>query len=360
MSWEARWYGPRRALTWALLPASWVYGLGSRLWHLAWDSGLRRPVKLEGAQVISVGNLVVGGAGKTPVVILLAQEALARGQRVAVLTRGYGRAGRAPRRFDATALPPVDEVGDEPRLIARRCPGVTVWVGADRVESARQAVAAGAQVLLLDDGFQHRRLARDVDLLLDGGDDNGLLLPAGPLREPATARRRATEVWRRGVDVHFEVTGVRPPGGAALPETELPVTELPETELPETELPVTALPVTALPVTALPVTELPVTELPVTALPVTALRGQPVVLLLGVARPARVAASVEALGARVVAVHAYGDHHRFSAEELERAISAARAAGAWLLTTEKDAERLPEGSAHVLLYAARRGAPLSS
>lgn len=304
MNWEALWYGPATPLAQALRPVSWLYGVGARAWHLAWDLGLRTPVRFDGVQVISVGNLVVGGAGKTPVVILLAQEALATGKRVAVLTRGYGRVDRALRHFDATALPPVELVGDEPRLIARRCPGVTVWVGADRVESARQAVAAGAEVLLLDDGFQHRRLARDMNVLLDGGDDNGLLLPAGPLREPPSARARATEVWRPGLDVEFAVTGVRQPTG------------------PE--------------------------------LPVTALRGQRVVLLLGVARPGRVEATVKALGAEVVQAFAHGDHHRFTAAEREAAAATAQREGAWLVTTEKDAERLPEGAAHVLLYGARR------
>jgi tetraacyldisaccharide 4'-kinase len=304
VNWEGLWYGPATPLTHALRPVSWLYGAGARAWHLAWDLGLRTPVRFDGVQVISVGNLVVGGAGKTPVVILLAQEALAAGKRVAVLTRGYGRADRALRHFDATALPPVELVGDEPRLIARRCPGVTVWVGADRVESARRAVAAGAEVLLLDDGFQHRRLARDVNVLLDGGDDNGLLLPAGPLREPPSARARATEVWRRGVDVAFEVTGVRQPSG------------------PE--------------------------------LPVTALRGQRVVLLLGVARPGRVEATVKGLGAEVLRTFAHGDHHRFTDAEREAAAATAQREGAWLVTTEKDAERLPEGAAHVLLYGARR------
>lgn len=304
MNWEAHWYGPRSALAQALRPVSWLYGAGARAWHLAWDLGLRRPVKLDGAQVISVGNLVVGGAGKTPVVILLAQEALAAGRRVAVLSRGYGRQDAEPRHFDASALPPVELVGDEPRLIARRCPGVTVWVGADRVANARRAVAAGAEVLILDDGFQHRRLARDVNVLLEGGDDNGLLLPAGPLREPGSARRRATEVWRRGLDVLFEATGVRTPVGEELP--------------------------------------------------VASLRGQRVVLLLGVARPGRVEETVKALGAELVRTFAHGDHHRFTDAEREAAAATAEREGAWLVTTEKDAERLPEGTAHVLLYGARR------
>lgn len=305
MSWEALWYGPPTPRTWALRPLSWLYGLGARAWHGLFDLGLRRPVRIPGVEVVSVGNLVVGGAGKTPVVILLAQEALARGRRVAVLSRGYGRRAAGLASFDASALPPVEEVGDEPRLIARRCPGVTVWVGADRVEAARRAAAAGAEVLILDDGFQHRRLARDVDVLLDGGEGNGLLLPAGPLREPPSARSRATQVWRRDIDVRFEVTGVRSPAGEVLP--------------------------------------------------VSTLKGARVVLLLGVARPARVAESVRALGADVVEVLAHADHHRFTAAEGQQAVDAAAKAGALLVTTEKDAERLADGAAHVLLYDARRG-----
>jgi tetraacyldisaccharide 4'-kinase len=295
------WYGPPGLLTWALAPFALAYGLVIRAWHLLFDLGLRKPVRIEGARVISVGNLVVGGAGKTPVVIHLATEALRRGHRVAVLSRGYGRSSTAPRHFTAAELPPVSEVGDEPRLIARRCPGVTVWVGSDRVELARRAVKAGADLLLLDDGFQHRRLARDVDLLIDVGLGNGWMLPAGPLREPAAGRRRATHVWGRDgqpgdVEARHVVTRLRSPDG---------------------------------------------TE--------RGLTGQRVVLLLGVARPELVERSVIAAGATVAQVHAYADHHRFSAAELERARTDAAAREAVLVTTEKDAERLPEGSAHVLL-----------
>jgi tetraacyldisaccharide 4'-kinase len=147
---------------------------------------------------VSVGNLVVGGSGKTPVSIHLATLAQERGYRVAVLSRGYGRRSSAMVSFTSEHLPDVEEVGDEPRLIARACPGVRVWVAADRVAAARSAVQAGADLLLLDDGFQHRRLARDLDILVDAGEGNGWLLPAGPLREPRTRLERVDAVVING------------------------------------------------------------------------------------------------------------------------------------------------------------------
>ncbi len=278
------WYG---ALSWqsvALLPFAFVYSLVVRAWHALFDFGLRKPVRVEGAKVISVGNLVVGGAGKTPVVMHLANEAVSLGYRVAVLTRGYGRSSRTPLHFTGSALPPIEDAGDEPRLIARSCPGVTVFVGVNRIASAREAVAQGFNLLLLDDGFQHRRLARDVDLLLDVGNGNGLLLPAGPLREPPSHARRATHVWRRGIEVKHSLA---PLSGKY-------------------------------------------------------------VLLLGVARPDLVKESVERAGGEVAALHAYADHHRFTPAELERARQDAQTLGATLATTAKDAERLPPGTAQVL------------
>jgi tetraacyldisaccharide 4'-kinase len=250
-----------------------------------------------------VGNLVAGGAGKTPVTIYLAGLAQQRGYRVAVLSRGYGREGRAPVDFDAARLPQVEEAGDEPRLIARACPGVRVWVGADRVASARAAVRAGADLLLLDDGFQHRRLARDADILLDVGDGNGWLLPAGPLREPRSSRRRATLIWGRDgrpgdVESRHVVERVRRPRGDVIALGDLD--------------------------------------------------GRAVVLVTAVGRPSRVRRTVEAAGARVVAMHAYRDHHRLSSRELERVKADADQHLALIVTTEKDAEGLPL-KAHVLL-----------
>ena len=280
------WYAPLGWQAVLLWPLSLVWSLVTRLWHLGFELGLRTPTRVEGANVISVGNLVAGGAGKTPVVIHLANEAVKQGHRVAVLTRGYGRTASHALAFTSQHLPALSEAGDEPRLIARRCPGVTVFVGADRVASARAAVSGGATLLILDDGFQHRRLARDVDLLVDSGVGNGLVMPAGPLREPSSGARRATHVWRRGEHFTSSVTSYRDAAGQA-----------------------------------------------------QSLTGKEVVLLLGVARPDLVRASVEAAGAKVTKLFACADHHVFTADEL----AAARSSGPLVLTTEKDAERLPEG-----------------
>lgn len=295
------WYGRPTLITWLLAPLALTYGLVIRLWHLLFDLGLRRAVRVSGVKVVSVGNLVVGGAGKTPVVMHLANEAVKRRYKVAVLSRGYGRASSEPLSFTSQKLPPVAEVGDEPRLIARRCPGVTVFVGADRLSLARQAAAQGFDLLILDDGFQHRRLARDIDLLVDGGLGNGWLMPAGPLREPASGRKRATHVWGRDgapgdVQARHVIARVKSPEGEEV-----------------------------------------------------SLSGKQVVLLLGVARPELVERSVTGLGAIVAGVHAHADHHVFSADELGAARAEARGKGALLVTTEKDAERLPDGSAYVLV-----------
>jgi tetraacyldisaccharide 4'-kinase len=146
-----------------------------------------------------VGALTAGGAGKTPVVRWLAAALRARGVRPGILSRGYGGAGGdAPRVVDPRS-PNAHRDGDEPALLARSLPDVPVVVSPDRAQGAALAASRGAAVLLLDDGFQHRRLARDFDLVLwdrraDGAD--GALLPAGALREPTSALRRAHALLR--------------------------------------------------------------------------------------------------------------------------------------------------------------------
>jgi tetraacyldisaccharide 4'-kinase len=179
------WYGGRPAPWWlrALTP---LFGLivRSRRWLYAqgWCHQLR-----VAAPVIVVGNISVGGTGKTPLVIWLAGRLAALGLQVAVVSRGYGRhRGQDVVRLLATSR--ADEVGDEAMVIGRRahCP---VYVGNDRVRAAQAAVAAGATVLIADDGLQHLRLARDAEVVLvdtQRGFGNGALLPSGPLREPQT------------------------------------------------------------------------------------------------------------------------------------------------------------------------------
>jgi tetraacyldisaccharide 4'-kinase len=164
----------------SLLPLSWIYGFAVRCKDRMYSMGWLSQRRLRGV-VISVGNLTVGGTGKTPMVLWLAKKYLAEGKRVAILSRGYrGSHGTS----------------DEVELLRRRLGSEVVFgVGADRFERGRQLEEAQPiDVFLLDDGFQHRQLARDVDILmLDGSRDlrKEWLLPAGKLREPIGARRRA-------------------------------------------------------------------------------------------------------------------------------------------------------------------------
>jgi len=157
-----------------------------------YDRGILRTRRLQGG-VISVGNLSAGGSGKTPFVLLLGELLAARGIKFDVLSRGYGRRSRGTRLVDPAGLP--QEFGDEPLLLARKL-RVPVVVGEDRYEAGRFAESRfGPQFHLLDDGFQHRALARDFDIVLVTPQDaNDRLLPAGRLREPLHSLRRADAV----------------------------------------------------------------------------------------------------------------------------------------------------------------------
>ena len=157
-----------------------------------YDRGVLRARRLQGA-VVSVGNLSVGGSGKTPFVLLLGELLKSRGVKFDVLSRGYGRKSRGALLVDPAGMP--QDFGDEPLLIARRLQ-VPVVVGEDRFEAGRLAEARfGVQLHVLDDGFQHRGLARDVDIVLVTPQDvNERLLPAGRLREPLSSLRRADAV----------------------------------------------------------------------------------------------------------------------------------------------------------------------
>jgi tetraacyldisaccharide 4'-kinase len=296
--WERRWYEGEGnpLLTPPLALAALGFGAGVALRGLFQGEGRR----VDGARVVSVGNLNVGGSGKTPVVIHLATWAAACGRRVAVLSRGYGRTGRGELRFDAANLLPASEVGDEPRLIAQRCPKATLWVGANRAELALKARDAGADFLILDDGMQHRRLARDADIAVvdsTAGFGNGQLLPLGPLREPVAELRRASLVWLRQT-------------GASAHGLEGALSQVPRR-----------------------VVSKPVAKAEVD------LRGRPVVALAALARTRGFLRTLDELKADVIAERFFPDHHVFSARELDEA----RCHGALIVTTEKDLQRLPSG-----------------
>ena len=173
-------------------PLSAIYGGVVQARNALYDHALWRARRLQGA-VVSVGNLSAGGSGKTPFVMLLGELLKARGIQFDVLSRGYGRTSKGVKLVDPAGLP--QEFGDEPLLLARKLQ-VPVIVGEDRSEAGRFAEEKfGAQLHLLDDGFQHRSLARDFDIVLVTPQDaSDKLLPAGRLREPLHSLRRADAV----------------------------------------------------------------------------------------------------------------------------------------------------------------------
>ncbi|HET7441129.1 MAG TPA: tetraacyldisaccharide 4'-kinase [Terriglobales bacterium] len=177
-------------------PLSWIYAAGVRTRNALYDRGTLSRHRLQGP-VISVGNLSVGGSGKTPFVILLGALLQGRGIKFDIISRGYGRRTKGVALVNPGGS--AAEFGDEPLLMARRL-GVPVVVGEDRYQAGLFAESKfGAQVHILDDGFQHRALARDFDIvLLSPDDDRDRLLPAGRLREPLTALERADAVVLTG------------------------------------------------------------------------------------------------------------------------------------------------------------------
>jgi tetraacyldisaccharide 4'-kinase len=182
-----------------LAPLGWLYCAVARLRALAYRRGWLDSVPV-GVPVIVVGNLTVGGTGKTPLVIWLCDYLRRRGHRPGIASRGYGGSAAAqPTRVSADADPA--RVGDEPLLLVRRC-RCPVVVGRDRVAAARRLVdELGCDLVISDDGLQHYRLRRDLEILVVDGDrrfGNGRCLPAGPLREPVARARRADLVILNG------------------------------------------------------------------------------------------------------------------------------------------------------------------
>lgn len=203
---QSVWYG-RSRWAWFLWPLSLIFAFASGIRRIAFRAGVLRRVRIS-QPVIVVGNITVGGTGKTPLVIWLAQQLVKRGYRPAVITRGYGGASKSwPVEVTGDSDPAL--VGDEAVLLARRS-GAPVVAGPDRVASARQAIARGANVVISDDGLQHYRLARDFEIAVVDGTrslGNGMLLPAGPLRE---SRSRLDSVDVVAVTVRLDQSSLDP------------------------------------------------------------------------------------------------------------------------------------------------------
>lgn len=183
-----------------LWPLSLLYSLVMVIRNLGYDAGLLRSYKVD-CPVISVGNITVGGTGKTPTVITLAQWFTAKKVKVCIISRGYGRnsTGNVVVADSEKILVNVHESGDEAQLIAKSLPGVPVIVNEDRVQAARYAITHfQPHLIILDDGLQHRRLRRDLDIVTINSAKrfgNGFVLPVGPLREPRFNLKRADIIW---------------------------------------------------------------------------------------------------------------------------------------------------------------------
>ncbi|HYH22430.1 MAG TPA: tetraacyldisaccharide 4'-kinase [Azospirillum sp.] len=284
------WYRPAGAAALALAPLGALYGLAGRLRFAATRA------ERVGVPVVCVGNLVAGGAGKTPVALALAEALAARGTTVHFLTRGHGGTERGPLCADPAGHDAA-RVGDEALLLAAHAP---TWVARDRVAGARAAATAGAGVVVMDDGFQNPHLAKDLSLVVvDGavGFGNGHILPAGPLREPvARGLSRADAVVLMGEDR----TGV-----------------------------------------AARVAPLPVLRARIEPAADAALRGQKVLAFAGIGRPEKFFATLDSLGAVLAERVAFADHHPYGAHEVAALLARAEALGAVPVTTAKDAVRLP-------------------
>jgi tetraacyldisaccharide 4'-kinase len=295
-----------------------LFSLGVRVRGVLYDGGVLPSVRLP-ATVVSVGNITVGGTGKTPVVIELARRLRDRGRRVALLSRGYGRSGA--RRL--VHLPPGREpldgdhlrYGDEPCLLRRRLPDLPIVLAPDRVAAGREAIRSyGADLLLLDDGMQHRKLARDREVVVVSADapfGNGHLLPRGPLREPPPALARADTLFinqnrgepegteerldragapSRRVRFRYVADALFTPDGSRLAPSRL--------------------------------------------------EGRRVALLSGIGNPGSFETTVRNLGAEVVRSFTYGDHHRFRPREMAELSGVTERDDLIPVTTEKDRCRI--------------------
>ncbi|MEX0970206.1 MAG: tetraacyldisaccharide 4'-kinase [Paracoccaceae bacterium] len=288
------WHQPAglRAAFLAPLAAIWAGMAAHRL--------AKTPGYNPGVPVICVGNINAGGTGKTPATIALLTRLADRGAHV--ISRGYGGSITGPHRVDAAKNTAAD-VGDEPLLMAAFAP---VWVGRDRVASAKAAVDAGAKLLVLDDGFQNPGLVKTLSIVVvdaEIGFGNGRVMPAGPLREPiATGLARA--------DLVLAI------GGASAQASLL-------SRAPE--------------LAAMPLARGHLAPLS-TGLSFDKMR---VIAFAGIGRPGKFFATLRKLGANIIATHEFGDHAPLAPQMLTRMRIEAKAKNAMLVTTEKDAVRLP-------------------
>ena len=299
----------RGALAWLLWPVSLAYGALTAARRAFYRVGVLGTERV-GAPVVVVGNVIAGGSGKTPVVMAVVRHLQARGLKVGVVSRGYGRTTDDCREVHEDSDP--REVGDEPALI-RRSTGAPVFVARRRIEAARALLARhpGTQCIVSDDGLQHLALARDIEICVfdDRGTGNGWLLPAGPLRER----------WPRRCDLVLH-TGARPAFAGFTAQRSLADAAL---------------------------------RLDGTPVPLASLEGRPLVAVAGIAKPEAFFQMLRERGLAPQQCIALPDHHDFTDWQ------APSGTGYVLLCTEKDAlklwRRMPDALALPLLFQPEAG-----
>lgn len=305
-----------------LFPVSILYSGIIRLRNLFYQTGLFKVRKL-GCRVISVGNITVGGTGKTPMVIMLANLLREKGYSPAILSRGYG--GKQKSRINVVSdgkhiLSRPDEAGDEPVLIAKSAGNIPVITGKRRYLTGQYAIEHfGADVLILDDAFQHRSVFRDIDMvLLDEKSPfgNGFVIPVGELREPVSALERADIIVKTGV--RRQETGDR--GQWPGISEQLADTHIFEAYRRPGDL---------------------LKASTGDSYPLTHLHGKKVCAFAGIARPDSFRETIASAGGEVAAFLSFPDHHVYTAGDLDRIRTAVSKSSAQIiLTTEKDGIKL--------------------
>ena len=287
---------------------SLIYGFFVRVRIFLYKIGVLKQVRV-GCKVISIGNITAGGSGKTPVTMKIAAFLKARGKKVVILSRGYKRKKTGlvvVSGFDGP-LVGQEDAGDEAYLMAEKLMGVPVIVSADRVEAARHAIEEfSADAIVLDDGFQHLRLARDVNVVLIDGEKRfgtGYLLPRGVLREPLSGLSRADCFMVKGKGALLEIEGAGKP------------------------------------VFRFSYKPLMLRSLDGSERPLGFLRRKKVAIVSGIASPESFEATVKELGPTIDKVFIYSDHHSYSKEDVSEITAGVKGLDA-VVTTEKDIVKL--------------------
>lgn len=315
-------YGRRTSPFWSILLSvfSILYGAALLFRWILYELHILKPNKVS-CPVISVGNITLGGTGKTPAVIQIAGLLSRNKKTPVIISRGYGRKDESEILVVSdgrSILADTRSGGDEPVLIASKLPGIPVVVGQDRYQAARIAIQRFSPgVVVLDDGFQHVRLKRDLDIvLLDAGDPfgKGRLFPAGILREPLCALKRAHAVLITKMDATGDVNAlketIRRNTNARIFTSRLVPVDLIDYRSNEIR-------------------------------PLSALRGSKVLALSGIARPTSFTLLLTSLGADIAAAYTYPDHFNYESSDLETVCQkAANEKISMIVTTEKDAIRL--------------------